>query len=77
MGLSFRGLTQRYRDMSKPSITSQLAAIQKQRDLLAKKESALKAELHGKVLTQIIKMAQDAGLTSAEITHAYESQRTK
>jgi DNA-binding protein H-NS len=63
--------------MSKPSIASQLAAIQKQRDLLAKKEAALRAESHGKVLTQIIKMAKDAGLTLAEITHAYESQKNK
>lgn len=63
--------------MSKPSIASQLAAIQKQRDLLAKKEAALKAESHGKVLTQIVKMAKDAGLTLAEITHAYESQKNK
>jgi DNA-binding protein H-NS len=63
--------------MSKPSIASQLLAIKKQRDLLAKKEAALKAESHGKVLVQIVKMAKDAGLTLAEITHAYESQRTK
>jgi DNA-binding protein H-NS len=63
--------------MPKPSIASQLAAIQKQRDLLAKKEAALKAESHGKVLTQIVKMAKDAGLTLAQITHAYESQKNK
>ena len=63
--------------MSKPSIASQLAAIQKQRDLLAKKEAALKAESHGKVLAQLVKMAKDAGLTLAEITNAYESQKTK
>ncbi len=63
--------------MSKPSIASQLAAIQKQRDLLAKKEAALKAESHGKVLAQIVKMAKAAGLTLAEITHAYESQKKK
>ena len=63
--------------MSKPSIASQLAAIQKQKDLLAKKEAALKAESHGKVLALIVKMAKDAGLTLAEITHAYESQKTK
>jgi DNA-binding protein H-NS len=63
--------------MSKPSIASQLEAIQKQRDLLSKKEAALKAESHGKVLTQIVKMAKDAGLTLAEITQAYQSQKKK
>jgi hypothetical protein len=43
----------------------------------AKKDAALKTESHGKVLMQIAKMAKDAGLILAEITHAYESQKTK
>ena len=63
--------------MTKLSIAAQLAAIQKQKDLLAKKEAALKAESHGKVLLQIIKMAKDAGLSLAEITSAYEGHKTK
>jgi DNA-binding protein H-NS len=63
--------------MSKPSIASQLASIQKQRDLLSKKEAALRAESHGKVLLQIVKMAKDAGLTLAEITSAYDDKKTK
>lgn len=63
--------------MSKLSIAAQLAAIQKQKDLLLKKEAALKAESHGKVLIQIIKMAKDAGLSIVEITSAYEGHRTK
>lgn len=63
--------------MSKPSIAAQLASIQKQRDLLSKKEAALRAESHGKVLLQIVKMAKDAGLTLAEITSAYNDKKTK
>jgi DNA-binding protein H-NS len=63
--------------MSKPSIATQLASIQKQRDLLSKKEAALRAESHGKVLLQIVKMAKDAGLTLADITSAYEDKKTK
>ena len=63
--------------MSKLSIAAQLAAIQKQKDLLAKKEAALKAESHAKVLTQIVKMAKEAGLSLAEITSAYEGYKTK
>ncbi len=43
---------------------------------MTKKEAALKAESHGKVLAQIVKMANSAGLTLAEITYAYESQKT-
>ena len=61
--------------MSKPSIAAQLASIQKQRDLLSKKEAALRAESHGKVLLQIVKMAKDAGLTLAEITSAYDDKK--
>ena len=63
--------------MSKPSIAAQLAYIQKQRDLLSKKEAALRAESHGKVLLQIVKMAKDAGLTLVEITSAYDDKKTK
>ena len=63
--------------MTKLSIASQLASIQKQRDLLSIKEAALKAESHGKILLQIVKMAKDAGLTLAEITSAYDDKKTK
>jgi len=63
--------------MSKPSIASQLAAIAKQRELLAKKEAVLKSESHGKVLSQIIQLAKDAGLTIADITKAFENKKTK
>ena len=60
--------------MSSKSIASQLAAIQKQKDILLKKEAALKAESHGKVLIEIVKMAKDAGLTLADITQAFNQK---
>jgi DNA-binding protein H-NS len=63
--------------MSKLSIASQLAAIQKQKDTLAKKEAALKTQSHGIVLTKIIKMASEAGLSLAEITAAYKGHQQK
>ena len=63
--------------MSKPSIASQLAAIAKQRELLAKKEALLKAEFHGKVLSQIIQLAKSAGLTITDITEAFENKKIK
>ena len=63
--------------MSKLSIAAQLVAIQKQKDLLAKKEAALRAESHGKILIQIIKMAKEAGLSLDEIASAYEGHKTK
>ena len=52
------------------SIASQLAAIQKQKEILLKKEAALKAQSHGKILSDIVKMARDAGLTLEDITEA-------
>ena len=55
----------------------QFASIQKQRDLHSKKEAALRAESHRKVLLQIVKMAKYAGLTLAEITSAYEGKKIK
>lgn len=60
--------------MSTKSIASQLAAIQKQKEILQKKEVALKAESHGKVLIEIVKMAKDAGLTLADITQAFNQK---
>lgn len=63
--------------MRKPSIAAQLASIQKQRDLLSKKEAALKVESNGKVLLQIVKMAKEAGLTLAEITSVYDDKKPK
>lgn len=63
--------------MSKLPFASQLANIQKQRDILAKKEVSLRAEYQGKILNQILKMANDAGLTLAEITAAFDNRKTK
>ena len=63
--------------MPKSSIAAQLASIRKQRDLLSKKEAALKAQSHGKLLLQIVKMAKDAGLTLADITSAYDDKKNK
>ncbi len=60
--------------MSSKSIALQLAAIQKQKEILLKKEAALKAESHGKVLTEIVKMAKDAGLTLLDITQAFNQK---
>ena len=60
--------------MSSKSIASQLAAIQKQKEILLKKEAALKAESHGKVLIEIVKMAKDAGLTLADITQSFNQK---
>jgi DNA-binding protein H-NS len=63
--------------MSKLSIASQLSNIQKQREILARKEATLRAEYQGKILNQIVKMAKDSGLTLAEITAAIDDSKNK
>ena len=52
------------------NVASQLAQIKKQKEALLKKEQALLSKSHDKVLTQIVKLAKDAGLTASDITSA-------
>ena len=56
--------------MARTTVANQLAAIRKQRELLDKKEQALKAKSHDKVLAKIVAMAKEAGLTAADISKA-------
>ena len=59
--------------MARTTVANQLAAIRKQRELLDKKEQALKSKSHDKVLAQIVTMAKEAGLTAADIAKALSS----
>ena len=52
------------------TVAAQLAALKKQREALAKKEQALKAKAHDKVLAKIVQLAKDAGLTASDIAKA-------
>lgn len=61
--------------MARNTVASQLAAIKKQRDALEKKEQALKAKSHDKVLVKIVQMAKDAGLTASDIAKALDSDK--
>jgi DNA-binding protein H-NS len=56
--------------MARITVANQLAAIRKQRELLDKKEHALKTKSHDKVLVKIIALAKEAGLTVGDITKA-------
>jgi len=56
--------------MARTTVASQLAALRKQRDLIAKKEQALLSKSHDKVLTKIVQMAKEAGLSASDITKA-------
>jgi DNA-binding protein H-NS len=59
--------------MARTTVANQLAAIRKQRELLDKKEQALKSKSHEKVLAKIVALAKDAGLTASDITKALSS----
>jgi DNA-binding protein H-NS len=62
--------------MARTTVASQLAALQKQREALEKKEQVLKAKSHDKVLSQIVQMAKDAGLTAGDIAKAFDSGKS-
>ncbi len=59
--------------MARTTVANQLAAIRKQRELLDKKEQALKSKSHDKVWAQIVTLAKQAGLTAADIAQALSS----
>ena len=59
--------------MARTTVANQLAAIRKQRELLDKKEQALKSKSHDKVLAKIVALAKEAGLTAADINKALAS----
>jgi serine/threonine protein kinase HipA of HipAB toxin-antitoxin module len=59
--------------MARTTVANQLASIRKQRELLDKKEQALKSKSHEKVLAQIVNMAKEAGLSAADIAKALNS----
>lgn len=59
--------------MARSTVASQLAALRKQRELIAKKEQALLSKTHDKVLSKIVQMAKDAGLSASDIAKALGS----
>ncbi len=61
--------------MARTTVANQLAAIRKQRELLDKKEQALKSKSNDKILAKIVMLAKDAGLTAADITKALSSAK--
>jgi DNA-binding protein H-NS len=62
--------------MARTTVASQLAALKKQREALDKKEQALKIKSFDKVLSRIVQMAKDAGLTAQDITQALDSGKS-
>lgn len=62
--------------MARTTVASQLAALRKQRELLIKKEQALLSKSHDKVLSKIVQLAKDAGLTADDITKALSAGKS-
>jgi len=62
--------------MARTTVANQLAAIRKQREMLDKKEQALKSKSHDKVLSKIVALAKESGLSAADITKALSSGKT-
>ena len=56
--------------MARITVASQLAKLRKEREALERKEKALMARTNEKVLTKIVALAKDAGLTAADIAKA-------
>lgn len=56
--------------MARTSIAAQLAKLRKDREALEKREKALLAKTNDKVLSKIVALAKDAGLTAADIAKA-------
>lgn len=56
--------------MARSSIAAQLAKLRKDREALEKREKALLAKTNDKVLSKIVALAKEAGLTAADITKA-------
>ena len=56
--------------MARTTVAAQLIKIRKEREALEKREKALLSKSNDKVLTKLVAMAKDAGLTAADITKA-------
>lgn len=56
--------------MARTSIAAQLAKLRKDREALEKREKALLAKTNDKVLSKIVALAKEAGLSAADIAKA-------
>jgi DNA-binding protein H-NS len=56
--------------MARTTVAVQLQKIRKEREALEKREKALMAKTNDKVLSKIVALAKDAGLTASDIAKA-------
>ena len=59
--------------MTRSSTTSQIAKLQKQLELLKKREAALSKSKQSKALAKIVQLAKESGLTAEDIVGALKT----
>ena len=62
--------------MARSSVAAQLAKLRKDREALEKREKALLAKTNDKVLSKIVTLAKEAGLTAADIAKALGANKS-
>lgn len=62
--------------MARTSISAQLAKLRKDREALEKREKALLAKTNDKVLSKIVALAKEAGLSAADIAKALGASKS-
>jgi DNA-binding protein H-NS len=60
-------------DMTRNSTTSQIAKLQKQLELLKKREAALSKSKQSKALAKIVQLAKESGLTAEDVLGALKT----
>jgi DNA-binding protein H-NS len=60
-------------DMTRNSTTSQIAKLQKQLELLKKREAALSKSKQSKALAKIVQLAKESGLTAEDVVGALKT----
>ncbi len=62
--------------MARSSTTSQIAKLQKQLELLKKREAALSKSKQSKALAKIVQLAKEGGVTAEDIVGALKTGKT-
>jgi DNA-binding protein H-NS len=62
--------------MARSSTTSQIAKLQKQLELLKKREAALSKSKQTKALAKIVQLAKESGLTAEDIAGAFKTGKS-
>ena len=63
--------------MARTTVAAQLAKLRKERETIDKKEKALLAKTNEKVLSKIVALVKDAGLTADEVAKALAGGKAK